>query len=123
MPHEHNFLNYFNYKFDDFLSPFYNKYQRNATPDIMRNIVIGNDVYIGVNCTILGGVTIGDGAVVAAGAVVTKDVPPHTVYGGVPAKLIKNKEFTDLRIRDFDFTQIDYLARLEEIIKDHSTRV
>lgn len=52
-------------------------------------IKIGNHVWIGVNCTILKGVTIGDGAVIAAGAVVTKDVPPHSLVGGVPAKVIR----------------------------------
>ena len=55
-------------------------------------ITIGNDVWIGGNSTILPGVTIGDGAVVAAGAVVTKDVEPNTIVGGVPAKLIKKIE-------------------------------
>ncbi|MDA0323640.1 MAG: acyltransferase [Verrucomicrobia bacterium] len=49
---------------------------------------IGNDVFIGCNATILRGVTIGDGAVVAAGAVVMDDVPEYTVVGGVPAKPI-----------------------------------
>ena len=53
-------------------------------------IKIGNDVWIGAHATILSGVTIGDGAVIAAGAVVTKDVPANTVVGGVPAKIIKN---------------------------------
>ena len=52
-------------------------------------IVIGNKVWIGSHATICQGVSIGDGAVVAAGAVVTKDVPPRTVVGGVPAKVIK----------------------------------
>ena len=52
-------------------------------------IKIGNDVWIGAHATILAGVTIGNGAVVAAGAVVTKDVPANTVVGGVPAKVIK----------------------------------
>lgn len=52
-------------------------------------VVIGNGVWIGANVTILGGVNIGDGAVVAAGAVVTKDVPAKTLVGGVPAKVIK----------------------------------
>lgn len=52
-------------------------------------ITIGNHVWIGSNATILPGVTIGDWAVVAAGAVVTKDVPPYTVVGGVPAKVLR----------------------------------
>ncbi|MGI6721862.1 MAG: sugar O-acetyltransferase [Anaerovoracaceae bacterium] len=50
---------------------------------------IGRDVWIGGNCTILPGVTIGNNVVVAAGAVVTKDVPDNCVVGGVPAKIIK----------------------------------
>ncbi len=50
---------------------------------------IGNDVWIGENVFFVGGVTIGDGAVVLAGAVVTKDVPPYAVVGGVPAKVLK----------------------------------
>lgn len=52
-------------------------------------IHIGKRVWIGSNATVLPGVTIGDGAVVAAGAVVTKDVPANTVVGGVPAKVIR----------------------------------
>jgi len=52
-------------------------------------IKIGSHVWIGSNATVLPGVTIGDWAVVAAGAVVTKDVPPMTVVGGVPAKVLK----------------------------------
>lgn len=52
-------------------------------------ITIGKKVWIGANATILQGVTIGDNAVVAAGAVVNKDVPANTVVGGVPAKIIK----------------------------------
>lgn len=53
-------------------------------------IVMGKHVWIGANATILPGVTIGDGAIVAAGAVVTKNVAANTVVGGVPAKFIKN---------------------------------
>ncbi len=52
-------------------------------------IIVGNDVWVGIKCLIMDGVTIGDGAVVAAGSVVTKDVPPYAVVGGVPAKVIK----------------------------------
>ena len=54
-----------------------------------KPVVIGDDVWIGANAVILPGVTIGSHCVVAAGAVVTKDVPNHTLVGGVPAKLIK----------------------------------
>ncbi len=52
-------------------------------------IKIGAHVWIGSNATILSGVSIGEWSVVAAGAVVTKDVPPMTVVGGVPARIIK----------------------------------
>lgn len=55
-------------------------------------IVIGDDVWIGANAVILPGVTIGRHAVVAAGAVVTKDVPDNCIVGGVPAKIIKKIE-------------------------------
>ena len=56
-----------------------------------RGITIGNDVWIGLNAVILYGVTIGNGATIAAGSVVTKDVPAYTVVGGVPAKVISRK--------------------------------
>ncbi|WP_346345140.1 CatB-related O-acetyltransferase [Mucilaginibacter sp. dw_454] len=59
--------------------------------DIKTGVVIGNDVWIGCGSTILPGVKIGDGAIVAAGSVVTKDVAPYTIIGGVPASFIKNR--------------------------------
>ena len=52
-------------------------------------VKLGNDVWIGRNAIVLAGVTVGDGSVVAAGAVVTRDVPPYTIVGGVPARAIK----------------------------------
>lgn len=55
-------------------------------------ITIGNDVWVGANATVVPGVTIGNGAIIAAGAVVTKDVPPNVIAGGVPAKILKNIE-------------------------------
>lgn len=60
--------------------------------DSCSPIIIGNDVWIGAKAIILPGVIVGDGAVIAAGAVVTKDVEPYTVVGGVPAKIIKERE-------------------------------
>lgn len=56
---------------------------------VFRPIRIADKVWIGANATVLPGVTIGEGAIIAAGAVVTKDVAPRTVVGGVPAKVIK----------------------------------
>jgi len=57
--------------------------------DALAKVTIENDVWIGANCVITPGVKVGYGAVVAAGSVVTKDVLPNSIVGGVPAKLIK----------------------------------
>ena len=62
--------------------------------DNKGDIVIGNDVWIGYESVILAGVTIGDGAIIGTRAVVTKDVPPYTIVGGVPAKIIR-KRYSD----------------------------
>ena len=59
--------------------------------DNKGNIVIGNDVWIGYEAVIMAGVHIGDGAIIAARAVVTKDVPPYTIVGGTPAKEIRKR--------------------------------
>ncbi len=64
-------------------------------PVIGNSIFVEDDVFIGGNSVILPGVTIGKGAVVAAGSVVTKDVPPYTFVGGVPAKYIKQRVLLD----------------------------
>lgn len=73
--------------------------------DNKGDIVIGNDVWIGYEAVILSGVTIGDGAIIAARAVVTSDVPAYTIVGGVPAKPIK-KRFSEKVIADL--TQIKW---------------
>lgn len=65
--------------------------------DNKGNIIIGNDVWIGYEAVIMAGVTIGDGAIIGTRAVVTKDVPPYTIVGGVPAKHIR-KRFDDATI-------------------------
>lgn len=59
--------------------------------DNKGDIIIGNDVWIGYEAVILAGVTIGDGAIIGTRAVVTKDVQPYTIVGGVPAKTIKKR--------------------------------
>lgn len=59
--------------------------------DNKGDIVIGNDVWIGYEAVILSGVTVGDGAVIGTRAVVTKDVPPYTIVGGVPARPIRRR--------------------------------
>src|SRR5690606_9978133 len=56
-----------------------------------KGIVIEDDVWIAANVTILDGVSIGQGSIIAAGSVVNKDVPPYTLVGGIPAKLIKER--------------------------------
>ena len=55
----------------------------------VATVIIGHDVWIGANAVVLKGVTIGDGAIVGAGAVVTRDVPSLAIVGGNPAKVIK----------------------------------
>ena len=66
-------------------------------------IIIGNDVWIGARAQILSGVTVGDGAVVGAGAIVTKDIPPYAIVAGNPAKVIRFR---------FDQNKIDELMEL-----------
>lgn len=70
---------------------------------LWMNIVIGNDVWIGFEAVILAGVHIGDGAIIGSRAVVTKDVPPYTTVGGMPAREIRKR---------FDADTIERLLRL-----------
>ena len=67
-------------------------------PEDDQDVHIEDDVWIGTNTTLLKGVTVGRGAVVAAGALVTKDVPPYAIVGGVPAKVLKYR-FTPEQIQ------------------------
>jgi acetyltransferase-like isoleucine patch superfamily enzyme len=68
------------------------------------SVIIGNDVWIGKKTMIMSGVNIGDGAVIAAGTVVTKDVPPYSIVGGNPSKLIKFR---------FNTIQIEKLLKIK----------
>lgn len=72
--------------------------------DNKGDIVVGNDVWIGYEAVILSGVHIGDGAIIGARAVVTRDVPPYTVVGGIPAKEIK-KRFDEETVQKLQQTQ------------------
>jgi len=81
--------------------------------DNKGDIVVGNDVWIGYEAVILAGVTIGDGAIIGARAVVTKDVPPYTIVGGVPAKPIR-KRFDDATINAL--TELKWWNKDEEWI-------
>ena len=68
--------------------PEYNDFKRlERTPDMFQQVIVGNDVWGGHNVNIMPGVNVGDGAVIAAGAVVTKDVPPYAIVAGVPAAI------------------------------------
>lgn len=67
-------------------------YKQLDLPDTAASIMVGDYVWIGARSIILQGVTIGEGVVVAAGSVVTKDVPAYTVVGGCPARFIKQRE-------------------------------
>jgi acetyltransferase-like isoleucine patch superfamily enzyme len=73
----------------------YNDFQRlERTPEMFRRVVIGNDVWTGHNVNVMPGVSVGDGAIIAAGAVVTKDVPPFAIVAGVPA-VVKRLRFPE----------------------------
>jgi len=72
---------------------------RDGMPRTNGDIIVGNDVWIGTEAVILSGVHIGDGAVIAARAVVTKDVPAYAISAGVPARTIK-KRFSDEEIKN-----------------------
>ena len=101
----------------------YGKHHKNAdyeNGEIRDNepVVIGNDVWIGANAIILPGVRIGDGAIIAAGAVVTKDVIPCSVVGGVPARFIRyryEKEIIDglMRIKWWNWPHEKIMNNIE----------
>ena len=88
--------------------------------DNKGDIVIGNDVWIGYEAVILSGVTIGDGAIIGARAVVTKDVPPYTIAGGVPARPIRKRFSEDtiaalLKLPWWNWPEEQIAANLEGI--------
>lgn len=112
--------------------PLYNRFDSEC--------IIGNDVWIGAGAHILRGVIVGDGAVIAAGAVVTSDVPPYSIVGGVPARVIKYrfnehiiKELLSIKWWDLDYSiikknislfakdvSIDSISELKKLINSNN---
>ena len=88
-------------------------------PEKTNPAVIGNDVWIGYGARILGGVKIGDGAIVAAGAVVTQDVPDYAIVGGVPAKVIRYR-FTEEQIQKLQ--KIRWWEKDEQWLAKHADK-
>lgn len=84
------------------------------------DIVIEDDVWIGYGAIILSGVHIGQGAAVAAGAVVSKDVPPYAIVGGIPARVIKYRFPESVRKK---LEKIDYLKMNDEFVKKHISQL
>lgn len=87
-PEEHDFNRVTNHSFLYSTKSFQLVKEKMYSP-FVKECVIGNDVWIGCNSTILRGVTIGDGAVIGANSLVNKDVPPYAIVVGSPAKIIK----------------------------------
>ena len=86
-----------------------NKFNEHKSIDGKYAVQIGNDVWIGQGSMIMEGLHISDGAIIAAGSVVTTDVPPYAIVGGIPAKIIRYR---------FSKDQIDYLTELQWWKKD-----
>lgn len=106
------------------------KFQETLYSDPLKQkfVVIGSDVWIGEDVKIIGGLRLGDGAIIAAGSVVTRDVPPFAIVGGIPARVIRFR-FTDQQIKlllelkwwkkDFDWlkTNVDHFSEINNIYK------
>ncbi len=107
------------YRNGDLLKSHYIDWPRN---DFHTPVIVGNDVWIGSNAMIMQGVKIGDGAVIAAGAVVTKDVESYAIVGGVPAKLIRYRfdEVTCQKLKNSSWWDKDVqwiVAHYDELMK------
>lgn len=95
----------------------FKKYYENIDESVENgDTYISDDVWIGERAIIMSGVHIGQGAIVAAGAVVTKDVPPYTIVGGVPAKVIKYRFEAELIE---ELLKVDYSKLTKEMIEEH----
>ncbi len=99
-------------------TPLLYKYAIIDAYETSKPVIIGNDVWIGEKAIIIDGLTIGTGAIIGAGAVVTKDVPPYAVVGGVPAKIIKYR-FSDKVIAQL--LASEWWEKSDEWLKNHHT--
>lgn len=95
----------------------YDPYERGDRTERQWDAVIGNDVWIGTRTMLIGCVHIGDGAIVGAGSVVTKDVPPYAVVAGNPAKILRYR-FSEEQIKKLQ--DIAWWNQGEEWIKEHA---
>jgi len=98
--HDTNYISTFPFK-------YYFQHKEEATSK--GNIIIDDDVWIGMDCILLSGITIGRGSIIAAGSIVTKSFPPYSIIGGNPAKFIKNRfdEETIKKLMKIDFEKLD----------------
>ena len=98
--------------------PLYSRFIEYDKKDSTSNgeIIIEDEVWIGTNAMILSGLTIGKGAIIAAGSIVTKDVPPYSIYGGNPSKLIKYRFSEDIIQELLTFNLMD--ISIEKIKKN-----
>ena len=99
--------------------PFKNKLMNDFSgieAETKGKTIIEDDVWIGINSLILSGIKIGQGAVIAAGSVVTKDVPPYAIVGGNPAHILKYRFNNNIinKLLNIDFDKLEY----EKIIKE-----
>lgn len=113
---EHDYSRFLSFPYDAFFV------SKQADVQAKGPITVGDDVWIGANTIIVSNVTIGRGAVIAAGGVVTKDVPPYAIAGGDPAKVIKYrfKPETIEKLMQLDFSKLrpDFFADNRNVLKE-----
>lgn len=102
------------------------KFSRNIDFEEEKTTYIGNDVWIGNGALVMDGVHVGDGVIIAARAVVTKDIPPYAIVGGVPAKVLKFRFSEDIisalmKLKWWELTDDEILKVLPIFTKEHVT--
>ncbi len=118
--HRVDWISTFPFKF--FEAVFPNAFDIEGHPSSKGNVVIGNDVWIGHSATILSGISIGNGAVIATHAVITKNIGAYEIWAGNPAKMVR-KRFTDEQIKQLE--KINWwnwkIERINEEVKNLSS--